>query len=445
MENQDISNDVHNIIEIFSVEVIELSRKAFQLFNHVNDNNFLPKADIHCFSDLIHVASSGLLNTWLECGEIGDVVGSIFEALLLCAKRNWIEKEILLYCRDDSEICKYVVEYSDLYLAKKCIKGFQTIFLVGLNHFFCSFLAYAQYICKRHPNDIFDHSYSNNLLNNLISVVCCSLIPGDDSVLADILEAVLGSNFKELQLLSIENIEGSKELFGTSSSRTSPNSFLIDMHSKWTRLPLLSLNWIYRYPLDLYKSKIAVDELIFERWILMVESSDFNKIVNLNDSQKFKYILYTYLLHSNNNEPLFRSDKIYPNLEKILKNIPLTKDFCMDLDDDAFFQLYQELVHMFMSESYGDPVFARILMVPLSMHMPIRYRLHFWSILIQNLKCVRYFFLESNFFFHEENQFPNIFMDSKEDDMQLIKIYKEVLKISEIPEESALFLILTNI
>ena len=94
MENQDISNDVHNIIKIFSVEVIELSRKAFQLFNHVNDNNFLPKADIHCFSDLIHVASSGLLNTWLECGEIGDVVGSIFEALLLCAKRNWIEKEI---------------------------------------------------------------------------------------------------------------------------------------------------------------------------------------------------------------------------------------------------------------------------------------------------------------------------------------------------------------
>lgn len=114
--------------------------------------------------------------------------------------------------------------------------------------------------------------------------------------------------------------------------------------------------------------------------------------VSLPNSVKVARLMCIFLLPSSSQDEMFRQPEISTLLSTALRRYTADNDGWEQCDMEGacgdkavFYQFYQELVSQFAAVSFGDRVFGRYLLLPLSMHYPSDYRRHFWEVLLDLL------------------------------------------------------------
>ena len=205
---------------------------------------------------------------------------------------------------------------------------------------------------------------------------------------------------------------------------------MIQVSNKSLPLPK---DWIYS-PLDLFlneeKNKIHVcwddmNGILLELLEFLLFSVHVDCVYKRDDLGR---VFKLFLLSSAEGEDFFHDLEIQIKLETLLNTFSLEiKDAHSD-SSSRFYQLYLECLDHYAATSYGNKTFGKYLMILLGMHYPKDYRVSFWTVLEPCLSL----------FTHSIQEMPggmDLYL-GKEDDLQLLKLYKRVVLSGKITLES---------
>lgn len=190
------------------------------------------------------------------------------------------------------------------------------------------------------------------------------------------------------------------------------------------------------------RKRVVEIESVTEKDIIMAHLKftlllEKNRINLVSKNQKLMYIM---LIYFGKNSEFLDADvrKLVIKKLSLLSGTTFPPRFNFKLNNEKSFEsIYSMFLNVFKSNSYNDPLFGAIVLIPLAQRYDVKWRKLIWSEHVDAIRCISCL---------EKNLFVNInkYLFPIETDVSLLKCYADALASGQVVKDSIPYKIATH-